>query len=197
MMKNLRYPCQSGGLEENTSTYGRSTELTNVSEPMRATRTEGGDCVCVWQNFWILATRQARAARTSAGPAVQITPPPPPPPPPPTLSAPAPVEEVEDEEAWGAPATEAAAATSDCNLAARCAPCRSHVLARMSLSGSEPIPSPLSGGRTRLSCSSKTFRGYKIEKYTRIKNVVDVVAEMWKRGSREWTGKSVPDSRPQ
>ena len=159
MMKNLRYPCQSGGLEENTSTYGRSTELTNVSEPIRATRTEGGDCVCVWQNFWILATRHVSAARTSAGPAVQITPPPPPPPPP---SAAAPVVE-EEEEAWGAPATEAAAATSDCNLAARCAPCRSHVLARMSLSGSEPIPSPLSGGRTRLSCSSKAFRGCKTQ----------------------------------
>ena len=156
MMKNLRYPCQSGGLEENTSTYGRNTELMNVSEPISATRTDGGDCVCVWQNFWIFPTRHVRAARTSAGPAVQMTP----------LLLPLPpaapegrLDEEEEEEADGPPAAAAAAAASDCSLAARCAPCRSHVLARISLSGSDPIPSPPSAGSTRLSCSRRTFRG--------------------------------------
>ncbi len=37
IMKNLMKPCQSGGLDENSSTYGRNTWLTNVSEPTRAT----------------------------------------------------------------------------------------------------------------------------------------------------------------
>ncbi len=74
MMKNLRYPCQSGGRTENRSTYGLSTELTKMSDPTSATLTEGACCVaCVLQNFCIRATRQVRVARTSAWPEVNTT----------------------------------------------------------------------------------------------------------------------------
>lgn len=42
------------------------------------------------------------------------------------------------------------------NFPARCAPCLSHVLAKITWSGREST----SLGRTRLSCSSRTFRGW-------------------------------------
>ena len=44
-----------------------------MSPPMMTSLTEGGDVVFVLQKRCSLATRQVRVARTSAGPAVQIT----------------------------------------------------------------------------------------------------------------------------
>ena len=44
-----------------------------MSPPMMTSLTEGGEVVFVLQKRCSLATRQVRVARTSAGPAVQIT----------------------------------------------------------------------------------------------------------------------------
>ena len=70
---NLRWLCQSGGLEAKTSTYVRNNEFTNASVPIKTTLIRGGLCVFVLQNRCSFATKHVSVARTSAGPAVQTT----------------------------------------------------------------------------------------------------------------------------
>lgn len=73
MMKKRMWLCQSGGLLLSNSTYGRSIELRKESEPQRPTFMTVGGAMLVLQYFCSLVTRQVRVARTSAGPAVQMT----------------------------------------------------------------------------------------------------------------------------
>ena len=70
---NLRWLCQSGGLDAKTSTYVRNNEFTNASVPIKTTLIRGGLCVFVLQNRCSFATKHVSVARTSAGPAVQTT----------------------------------------------------------------------------------------------------------------------------
>ena len=160
---NLRWLCQSGGLEAKTSTYVRNNEFTNASVPIKTTLIRGGLCVFVLQNRCSFATKHVSVARTSAGPAVQTTLCPPrssslva------TCAAEIKVKNITDKKQSPSSSLIFVTYSSVDNYRASKLPCRSHVLASIIWSG-KPTRLSLSLGNTRDSCSSNTFRGCQIE----------------------------------
>ena len=158
---NLRWLCQSGGLEAKTSTYVRNNEFTNASVPIKTTLIRGGLCVFVLQNRCSFATKQVSVARTSAGPAVQTT-----------LCPPRSsslvatcAAEIKVKNITGRKQSQSSSLilfSITRNRRTSKLPCRSHVLASIIWSG-KPTRLSLSLGNTRDSCSSNTFRGCQIE----------------------------------
>ena len=156
---NLRWLCQSGGLEAKTSTYVRNNEFTNASVPIKTTLIRGGLCVFVLQNRCSFAAKHVSVARTSAGPAVQTT-----------LCPPrssslvatcaAEIKVKNIRQIVKKRLTITYSSFDNCRTSKL--PCRSHVLASIIWSG-KPTRLSLSLGNTRDSCSSNTFRGCQIE----------------------------------